>query len=793
MAVVEERDGMTGGSSLATEPLYLDGVQGSAVIAAAATSVWTVDQIANQLAFGYWGGAKHAWDLSAGGRSIWFDVSALTASGQAHARAALDLWADVTGIRFIDMPGSSGSNGIKFDDDQEGAFTSTQFSFGRIQSATINISRDWIAGSSGNLNSYAFQTYVHEIGHALGLGHAGDYNETATYGVDAKYLNDGWPMTIMSYFDQRENTYFSGQNYSFNFVTTPQLADIAATVLLYGMPTSTRLGDTVYGFNSTAGRAVFDATKYASVSYTIIDSGGTDTLDYSGFSANQLIDLRPANFSNVGSSIGNVAIAIGTTIENAVGGSGDDRIIGNDVGNAINGGPGNDVLEGRSGNDLLTGGPGADVLSGGTGVDTLFGGDGQDLFTDLMVNFSGDTIGDLTTADAIVLSDASLPSFQFSLVGKVLSFIGGTITFSNSLGGPLVANTASTGGVKLTLAKQFADPTGILVSNFAVGAGGWSTQDLYPRHIADVNGDGFGDIVGFGSQGVLVSYGAALSGFTPAKMATGHFGSNTGWISDNLFYRELADINGDGRADIIGFGIAGTLTAIAKADGSFADPVTGLLDFGINQGWTTQEGFARATGDVNGDGKADLIGFGSAGTLVALGKGDGTFQETRFSLADYGVRQGWTSDNSFRRMLADVNGDGSDDIVGFGYAGALVSLSNGDGTFTSARLILNNFGLQQGWSSQNSFSRDIADVNGDGFADIVGFGAAGTYVAYGTANGTFSEARLDVENFAAKQGWTNDAIYHRELADINGDGRIDVVGFGAAGVLAGVNQGHWLA
>jgi hypothetical protein len=138
-----------------------------------------------------------------------------------------------------------------------------------------------------------------------------------------------------------------------------------------------------------------------------------------------------------------------------------------------------------------------------------------------------------------------------------------------------------------------------------------------------------------------------------------------------------------------------------------------------------------------------------------------------------------------------VNGDGFDDIIGFGINGTVVALSKGDGSFGDAQLVLGNFGSNQGWSSQNSFARAVADVNGDGYADVVGFGIAGTYVAYGKANGTFSAPSLDVLNFGANQGWTSDSVFHRELADIDNDGRIDIVGFGQAGVLAGLNQGYW--
>ncbi|MCW3796685.1 VCBS repeat-containing protein [Sphingomonas sp. BN140010] len=307
-----------------------------------------------------------------------------------------------------------------------------------------------------------------------------------------------------------------------------------------------------------------------------------------------------------------------------------------------------------------------------------------------------------------------------------------------------------------------------------------------------MNGDGSNDIVGFGQAGVWASFGSASGSFTAAVLVGSTFGQTTGWASDNQFHRELADVNGDGRSDIVGFGLAGTYVSLAKADGSFANPMLGLTDFGTTQGWATQEGFARMVGDVNGDGKADVIGFGRAGTLVSIGNGDGTFQNPTLALANFGVEQGWTSNNALHRTVADVNGDGADDIIGFGYAGTFVALSNGNGTFLPPQLAVNNFGRDQGWASQNGFARDVADVNRDGHADIVGFGVAGTYVAYGQGNASFSAPTFDVEGFVASQGWTSDATYHREVADINNDGMNDIVGFGFAGVYVGYSQGAWL-
>ena len=121
-------------------------------------------------------------------------------------------------------------------------------------------------------------------------------------------------------------------------------------------------------------------------------------------------------------------------------------------------------------------------------------------------------------------------------------------------------------------------------------------------------------------------------------------------------------MNGDGRADIVGFGAQAPSWPLAGPTAPSPTRSPPLRNFGTDQGWATQDGFARITGDVNGDGKADIIGFGTAGTLVALGNGDGTFQAATLGVANFGVQQGWTSDNSFHRTVADVNGDGNDDL-----------------------------------------------------------------------------------------------------------------------------------
>ena len=360
-------------------------------------TLFTNDQIANQLTNGYWGGVSRRWNVTAGGE-ITYNLANLTAAGQALAVEAYALWSDVTGITFR-RDDSAGS--IVHDDNQQGAFAQSTINFaGFITGSTVNVGTEWLTTYGTNLNSYSFQTYVHEIGHAIGLGHGGNYNGAADYASDALYLNDSWATTVMSYFDQNENTYFGSQGFTRQFAVSPMIADGVAMIALYGTAMTTRTGDTVYGFNNTSGREIYNAVTNPNVSYTIFDHGGTDTLDYSGFTQTQRINLNAEAFSDVGGRIGNVVIARGTVIENVVGGSGNDTIIGNGVANRI------DLQQG--GTDTVNAGGGDDTIVMGstlTAADTIDGGSGSNDQVGISGNYAGGlTLGATTLTNVEVLA-----------------------------------------------------------------------------------------------------------------------------------------------------------------------------------------------------------------------------------------------------------------------------------------------------------------------------------------------------------------------------------------------------
>lgn len=536
------------------------------------TPVVSVQDVADYLTNTYWevNGSR---DRHFGSSSITFNVDGLEPERATLARTALQLWSDAAGITFVETHGSAN---VTFDDTQSGAYSSSTITTGgQITSSSVNVDTAWYGGIDA-VDSYTLQTFVHEIGHAIGLGHAGAYNGSASYGTDNVYANDTWQMTVMSYMAQSN---YRGESY--RFTMTPMMADILAVQEMYGAA-STRTGDTVYGFGSTAG-SIYDFAAFTSApALTIYDSGGTDTLNASGYSQNQTIDLRPGSFSDIGGLLGNIGIYTTSMIENAVGGSGNDTIVGNSANNRLTGGAGNDAIDGGAGTDstVFSGVRAAYTITAlsGTGV-RVAGPDGTDTLTNVeLLVFSDQTVNWTGGGQA----DLDATGLQLSAVSVIPG--GGTTLSYTVVNSGSVAAAASTVGIYLSSDATFDGSDSLLTTRATPTlSAGVSFNDsvaltlpvggtYYLFAVADYNG-----AIAESNEANNPSNGAAIN--VIASLAVNGGGGNdtlTGGLGNDT-------INGGGGDDTAVFGHRlsdyvvqdfGTRITISGPDGS--DTLTGI-------------------------------------------------------------------------------------------------------------------------------------------------------------------------------------------------------------------------
>jgi hypothetical protein len=268
----------------------------------------------------------------------------------------------------------------------------------------------------------------------------------------------------------------------------------------------------------------------------------------------------------------------------------------------------------------------------------------------------------------------------------------------------------------------------LLIRNYGYDAGGWRV-DQHPRFLADTSADGRADIVGFGNAGAYVSRAQTDGRFETPQLRVANFGYDAGGWRVDMHPRFLADTTADGRADVVGCGNAGVYVSRAQADGSFDGPTLVVANFGYDAGGWRVDMHPRFLADLNGDGRADIVGFGNAGVYVSWAQADGTYSAPQLVVANFGYDAGGWRVDQHPRFLADTTGDGRLDIVGCGNAGVYVSRALADGTYEAPQLVIANFGYDAGGWRVDQHPRFLADTNGGGRADVVGFGYAGVYVS----------------------------------------------------------------
>ena len=293
----------------------------------------------------------------------------LNASQQAAARQAMAAVAAICNITFVEVADTeTGAGDIRWTRSLNTTLSTAHAYYPSRSAAGGDV---WIGPSSAYTNpvvgGYSYQTFIHELGHALGLEHPHDGSPAPETGEDQlKY-------SVMSYKDHATDTN-DGYGSSY-FPTNFMLNDISALQYLYGVNTTANQGDTVYRW--ATGARVYEC---------LWDVGGNDTLDASNQTLGCTLNLNNGTWSSIGATYSNQAGQVRNSLgiaQEVTGVSGVENLIENAIGSALA--------------DTLVGNRVANTLTGGGGADTLTGGAGADVFRFVTTAEGGDTLTDFTS------------------------------------------------------------------------------------------------------------------------------------------------------------------------------------------------------------------------------------------------------------------------------------------------------------------------------------------------------------------------------------------------------------
>jgi serralysin len=299
------------------------------------------------------------------------NFEAFTSVQQAAVRSVLQMYSSVANLTFSEVTETSTQHGdLRF---AESDATSTAWAYYPSTSAAGGDA--WFNNTKNYYDNpvkgtYGFHGMIHEVGHAMGLKHP--HEARGSFGA-MPADKDSLEYSVMSYHSYVGSPTTGYTNGTYSYPQTLMMFDIAALQEIYGVNNATNSGNSVYSWNPTTGEMSLNGAGQGApggnkIFMTVWDGGGDDTYDFSSYTTNLTIDLNPGGWTTLSSTqvavlgsghlaAGNIANALlyhgslASLIENAIGGSGNDSLLGNVADNRLTGGRGSDYLDGGAGTD----------------------------------------------------------------------------------------------------------------------------------------------------------------------------------------------------------------------------------------------------------------------------------------------------------------------------------------------------------------------------------------------------------------------------------------------------------
>jgi GH25 family lysozyme M1 (1,4-beta-N-acetylmuramidase) len=309
----------------------------------------------------------------------------------------------------------------------------------------------------------------------------------------------------------------------------------------------------------------------------------------------------------------------------------------------------------------------------------------------------------------------------------------------------------------------------------AIAAGSLTRRSIYTTlRFGDIDGDGRADACVRQPDGVhcWLSNG---HGFDRAIVGPA-LSDAAGWDGPNASTLRLADVDGDGLADLCARGPDGF--ACYRSTGSGFEPLAVLTALSDAAGFADVNYFATLRmGDVDGDGKADVCARGAAGVSCWLSDGHGFTEQIQgpawSDASGFGAWQSWAT-----IRIADVDGDGRADLCAREAAGFTCYLSGGH-DFATMIPGPPMADAATSWSIATSIR--MGDLDGDHAADVCYRSATGIACWLSTRHGFGSQ--LTGPAWTDATGWSDPARFRTiRFADVNGDERLDLCARGADGI-----------